>query len=167
MIHILARLYDASSAKKLKDFIISCRKELKSETNLFWIALQSNVLADLGNVENDFEKALPKMKEELKNEKFIFPTLQANMRNQVNIANITVEQDTGFLSEMLSSIEKLKSGSSLVGEVPLLFKASRWGKKKEVVLKHCFELMNQKVKRMLWFYGTLISSKMLQMTSKE
>ena len=70
---------------------------MKSETNLFWTALQSNSLADLINVEHDFEEALTEMKEELKKEKWFFPALEANMRNQVNIASIIVEGgNTGF-----------------------------------------------------------------------
>ena len=127
---------------------------MKSETNLFWIALQSNILADLDYVGNDFKKALTEMKDELKKEEWIFPTLQANMRNQVNIANIDVEKGSRF-SEMQSSIEKLRSGSSLTGEISLLFKVERddWRRKKDGVLKHCFELMNQKSEKnvvVLW-----------------
>ena len=132
---------------------------MKGETNLFWIALQSNILADLSNVGHDFEDALTEMKEELKEEEWIFPTLQSNMRNQVNIANINIKQGTkaSVISdyEMQSSIEKLKSGSSLTGEIPLLFKVRRedWKTKKDEVLKHCLELMNQKSEKnvvVLW-----------------
>ena len=92
--------YYATSVKKFKEFITNCRKQLKNETNLFWIALQSNILADLSEVENDFEEALTEMKDELKKEEWIFPTLQANMRNQVNIANINVKEsnDSSLIS---------------------------------------------------------------------
>ena len=86
---------------------------MKSESNLFWIALQSNVLADLSFNEHDFEEALTEMKEDLKKEEWNFPTLQANMRNQMNIANTNVEKG-GAIHYMQSSIEKLKSGSSFV-----------------------------------------------------
>ena len=49
---------------------------------------------------------------------------------------------------MQSSIEKLKSGSTLLGELPLLFKLRYyvWETKKDDVLKHCLELINQKSK---------------------
>ena len=146
--------YYATSVKKFKEFITNCRKQLKSESNLFWIALQSNLLADVSRVRNDFKEALTEMKDELKKEEWIFPTLQANMRNQVNIANIEVEKGSSA-NEMQSSIEKLKSGSSLVGEIPLLLKVGQneWKTKKDEVLKHCFELMNQKSEKnvvVLW-----------------
>merc|ERR1719367_1212364 len=56
---------------------------------------------------------------------------------------------------MQSSIEKLKSGSSLTGEIPLLFKVdlNDWKTKKDEILKHCMELMNQKSEKnvvVLW-----------------
>ena len=121
---------------------------------MFWIALQSNLLADVSRVRNDFKEALTEMKDELKKEEWIFPTLQANMRNQVNIANIEVEKGSSA-NEMQSSIEKLKSGSSLVGEIPLLLKVRDydWKAKKDEVLKHCFVLMNKKSEKnvvVLW-----------------
>ena len=100
------------------------------------------------------------MKDELKREEWIFPKLQANMRNQVNIANINVQQGILFKLRSASitmqiSIEKLKSGSSLTGDVPLFFKMrpGDWRKKKDEVLKHCFELMYQKSEKnvvVLW-----------------
>ena len=129
---------------------------MKCKSNLFWITLQSNTLADISHVNDEFEEALIEMKEELKKEEWIFPTLQANMRNQVNIANVNVERGVGTY-EMQSSIEKLKSGSSLAGEVPLLFKLNPddWKTKKDQVLKHCLELMNQKSEKnvvVLWDY---------------
>ena len=46
----------------------------------------------MSRVRNDFKEALTEMKDELKKEEWIFPTLQANMRNQVNIANVNVEK---------------------------------------------------------------------------
>lgn len=108
--------------------------------------MQSNMLADLSfRVKDDFKEAVQEMKEESRKNGWIIPTLQANMRNQVNIANIKVERGN-IRTEMQDSIEKLKSGSSLVGEVPLLFKVkdNDWDKKKGEVLKHCIELMNRK-----------------------
>jgi len=106
-------------------------------------------------VRKDFKEALTEMKDELKKEEWIFPTLQANMRNQVNIANIKVKKGTLVSHEMQSSIEKLKAGSSLTGEIPLLFKVRGrdWFTKKDEVLKQCLELMNQKSEKnvvVLW-----------------
>ena len=74
------------------------------------------------------------MNEELKMNGWILPSLQANMRNQVNIANIQIDrrENSGWDGEMQSSIDKLPSGSSLVGEIPVLFrlKLSDWNEKK-------------------------------------
>ena len=56
----------------------SCRQHLKSESNLFWVAVQSNVLADLINVKDGFKEALQEMKEELETKGWIIPKLQAN-----------------------------------------------------------------------------------------
>ena len=56
--------HDATSVNKFKEFITNCRKQLKSEKNLFWVALQSNSLADLSNVGNDFKEALTEMKDD-------------------------------------------------------------------------------------------------------
>ena len=121
---------------------------------MVWIALQSNSLADLISVEQNFEEALTNMKEDLKKEEWIFPTLHANMRNQVNIAKINVEKGRSY-GDMQCLIEKLISGSTLIGEVPLLIKVGRydWETKKDEVLKHCIELMNQKSEKnvvVLW-----------------
>lgn len=122
--------------------------------------------------EERFKEALTEMKDELKKEEWIFPTLVANMRNQVNIANINVERGNFTGHSMQSSIEKLKSGSSLTGELPFLFKIrysywdtkegkeirySDWDTKKDEVLKHCLELMNQKSEKnvaVLWDHWT-------------
>ena len=126
--------------KRLTEFLTKCRQQLKNEQNLFWVSLQSNLLADLSDVEQDFQKAVQEMKEEMKGNGWILPTFSANMRNQVNIANVQIE-----LHNMQSSITKLKSGTSLIGELPILFKVDTfdWNKKKYKVLKHCIELMSQ------------------------
>ena len=127
---------------------------MKNDENLFWVSLQSNLLTDLSSVENDFENAVKEMKEEMKRNGWILPALKANMRNQVNIVNVQVEKSYGGF-EMQSSIIKLPSGTSLIGEVPLLFNVKRveWNVKKNKVLKHCLELMSQKSERniaVLW-----------------
>ena len=76
----------ASSVKQLKEFIERCRGHLKSDSNLFWVALQSNQMADLSNVEDDFKKALDEMKKDLSMNGWVLPTLETNMRNQINIS---------------------------------------------------------------------------------
>ena len=86
-------MYDASSVKRLTEFLKRCRQHLKNKEHLLWVSLQSNLLADLSRrVEKEFQNALKEMKEEMKRNGWILPTLSANMRNQVNIANVQVEQ---------------------------------------------------------------------------
>ena len=127
---------------------------MKNEENLFWVSLQSNLLADLSKVEEDFETAVKAMEEEMKGNGWILPKLKANMRNQINIANIQVTRSNrGF--EMQSSVTKLPSGTTLIGEVPLLFNVKRveWNIKKNKVLSYCFELMIKKSEKnivVLW-----------------
>ena len=139
---ILGRWYTETSVRDLKTFITDCRKLLTSESQFFWVAVQPNSMADIQNASNNYTDAIHKMKNELTEEGWIFPTLKTNMRNQVNIAKITAE----FEDYMQSSIEKLKPASTLVGDVPLLFKLKKdqWGSKKDKVLKHCIELMAEK-----------------------
>ena len=119
---------------------------MKSELNLFWVALQSNQLADTSLVEDDFKEELNKMKSELTKEGWVLPQLEANMRNQVNISNINVEKDTGTW-QMQSSIKKLRSATNVVGEIPTLIKVrdrSDWDKKKDAILEHCLKEMDEK-----------------------
>ena len=52
--------------KRLTEFLKRCRQQLRNKENLFWVSVQSNVLADLSNVEEDFEKSVQDMKEEMK-----------------------------------------------------------------------------------------------------
>ena len=130
--------------KRLTKFLRRCRQQLKNEKNLFWASLQSNLLADLSIVEKDFQKAVQVMKEQMKTYGWILPTLKANMRNQVNIANVQVKGISKW--QMQSSIAKLASGTSLIGEIPILFTVqwNHWYYKKEKVLKHCIDLISTK-----------------------
>ena len=132
--------------KKLSDFLIRCRQQLRNEEQLLWVSLQSNLLADLSTVENDFENAVEEMRGEMKRKGWILPVLDVNMRNQVNIAKVQVQKSTYASYEMQSSIDKHKFGTSLIGEIPILFKivSNKWHKKKDIVLKHCIELMSEK-----------------------
>ena len=112
---------------------------------MFWVAIQSNLLADLITLQHGFRFAFGELKQALKNDGWIFPELKANMRNQVNIANVTVERGAGQFP-MQTTIEKLKTGSNLVGNIPFLFKVqiADWRYKKDEVLKHCIELISRK-----------------------
>ena len=132
--------------KILTEFLTRCRQQLKTNSNLFWVSLQSNSLADLCAVEYDFDGAVQKMKEEMKRNGWILPILKANMRNQVNIAKVHVELGTTFKYSIEYSVEKLPSGSSLIGEIPISFrvKSPDWDQKKYEVLRHCIELISQK-----------------------
>ena len=140
--------YDAKSINDLKNFIGNCRRHLKSNSNLFWVALQSNQLADISDVNDDFKEALNAMKEDLTNDGWILPQLESNMRNQMNISNINVE-GKGIYG-MQSSIAKLNSGTSIIGEIPLLFKVKsfeNWKKKKDQILVHCLQEINKRDKK--------------------
>ena len=121
---------------------------MKSDSNLFWVALQSNLLADTSYVEDDFKEELTKMKAELTKEGWVFPQLEANMRNQANISNINVEWSGGSYP-MQSSIKKLQSATNIVGEIPTLIKVEDehqdgWNKKKDAILEHCLKEMDEK-----------------------
>ena len=133
----------------MKDFIKQSRQKLNSESNLFWVALQSNQLADVSDVSDDFMKALEDMKEDLTKDGWILPQLESNMRNQINISNIAIEGFNNYYA-MQSSIAKLKSGTNIVGELPILFRVknkSEWKKKKDQILVHCIQKMNKKDKK--------------------
>ena len=58
--------YGVPSVKRFSEFLSRCRQQLKDESSLFWVSLQSNALADLSSVGNDFARVLLEMKEELK-----------------------------------------------------------------------------------------------------
>ena len=138
--------YDASSVKQLKNFIKRCRSYLKSDSNLLWVALQSNQLADTAfNVQADFKEELKTMKMDLKKSGWILPTLKTNMRNQINISKINVEGTPGY--DMQTCIKKLKAETNLVGDIPIFIKVnykSDWNKKKNTILKYCIEEINKK-----------------------
>ena len=146
--------------KILTEFLTRCRQQLKNNSNLFWVSLQSNSLADLCPVEDDFDAAVQKMKEDMKRNGWILPTLRANMRNQVNIAKVQVKQGATLKYSIQYSIEKLPSGSSLIGEIPISFRvrSSDWDKKKYEVLRHCIELISQKNEKNIVFLWDCSSS---------
>ena len=145
---MIADFYDANSVKPLLEFIKRCRGHLKSDSNLFWVALQSNLLADTAfSVKDGFKEELESMKEEFKKNGWILPTLEANMRNQINISNINVDSSYTHRYKMQSFINKLQSGTNVVGEVPVLIKLKNkddWDKKKHLVLNHCIQEMEKK-----------------------
>ena len=137
--------YDATSVYQLQDFIKSCRKKLIGDSNLFWVVLQSNQLADTDIVQEDFNKAYKDMKEVLRNDGWILPQLELNMRNQINISNIRVEGHGVY--PMQSAIPKLESGTTIVGELPILLKVSNFRENKDQILTHCVQEMNKKDKK--------------------
>jgi len=96
--------YTDESVRKLKEFLTSCRKKLKSESNLFWVALQSNAMADLQYAGDDLTKAVGEMKEDLARNEWILPKLQSNMQNQLDIANITLENNRPYAHKMQSTM---------------------------------------------------------------
>ena len=102
----------------MKDFIKNCRRKLKGDSNVFWIARQSNQLADTDYVKDDFKEAVEDMKEDLTKDGWILPQLKSNKRNQINISNIRVESYGAY--RIQSSISKLESGTNIVGELPIL-----------------------------------------------
>ena len=146
VIVILGYYFDSSSAKHFKAFITECRDHLKSKSNLLWVALQSNQLADTSNIDDDFRKAFVVMKEDIRKNGWILPSLKSNMRNQINISNINVENFDGSI-KMQSSISKLKSGTNVVGEIPILIKVkdeTDWKENKEAILRYCIEEINRR-----------------------
>ena len=85
------------------------------------------------------------MKDDLSKDGWILPQLESNMRNQMNISNINVE-GKGIYG-MQSSIAKLKSGTSIIGEIPILFKVKgfdNWKQKKDQLLVHCLQEINKR-----------------------
>ena len=138
--------------------------------------MKSNQLADTSFVDMswlvkcNFKKALTQMKDDLAKNGCIFPTLEANMRNQINISSINIEGAHVYAQNvpmMQSSINKLKSGTSLVGEIPILVKLKEydWRTKKGVILKHHIDEMNKNDKKnVVVFFSIRISfSKVLEM----
>ena len=117
---ILVGAYDASSVKRAEEFVSRCRDLLESNSKLFWVAFQSNMLSDLATVDPGFKEAFEKAKKQLAVNGWVLPMLQCNMRNQNNIANINVEKGTTAY-KMQTSVNQLPPPSSVVGEVPLLF----------------------------------------------
>ena len=55
---------------------------------------------------------------------WIIPVLRYNMRNQINISNIVVDEDDNSF-KMQGAIEKTTSGSTILGTLPLLFKVMK------------------------------------------
>ena len=144
MIHGIG--YDETSVKSLKCFITKCRQYLKSDANIFWIALQTNQLADTAlNVKDDFKVGIKEMEEELGKNGWVSPKLKSNMRNQINISNIDVNSFSR--SKLQCSVDRLKAGTNIIGEIPILIKVkdkNTWYEKKDQILKHCITEMKKK-----------------------
>ena len=109
--------------------------------------MQSNILADTCEVQNDFNEALKDMTGDLTNNGWILPQLESNMRNQINISNVIVEGGNGGFYPMQSYIPKLETMTNIVGELPIMLKIKDdddWSKKKDQILEHSFQVMNNK-----------------------
>ena len=86
------------------------------------------------------------MKRDIRKNGWILPSLYSNMRNQINISNIDVENSDGAI-KMQSSISKLKSGTNVVGEIPILIRVKDkidWKENKEAILRYCIGEINRR-----------------------
>jgi hypothetical protein len=150
-----------------KDFLVKCREMLESDSNVFWVAFQSNVLSDVSqNVDDRFKGSFEATKKELVTKGWVLPALDSNMRNTMNINKISIQGCRSDI-KMQTSIMKLGSGSSVVGEVPSLFKVQLedWRQKKERVMKYCIEEMAKKSnKNILILYDGLSDFKDIETT---
>ena len=139
---------------------------MKSDTNIFWVAFQSNVLADLANVSDDFTQKMDSMKKNLEKQNFTLPCLQYNMRNTKQISNVTVDAE-GY-QHMQEAIKKLKCGnSSVVGNIPTWLKVryeNDWDKQKKEILKHSIDLIKKNnYKNIVVLFNDVFMSKGIKM----
>ena len=140
--------YDAKSLQRAQDFLTTCRIRATKDRNV-WISFQSNVFADKAQVTMDFKPKFEDMKYELTRLGWVLPELCSNMRNQKNISRVTVKGNIEISKyrniKMQDSITKLKSLSTVVGEVPTLVRIKKvdWGTKKTEVLKHVVDSMGK------------------------
>ena len=71
---------------------------------------------------------------------------KSTQRNsQINISNVNVEGNFEQI-EFQSTIEKLKSGTNILGEIPILIQClgCNWEKRKDEILTYCIEEMNKR-----------------------
>ena len=119
---------------------------MKRDSNLLWVAFQSNVLSDISRASNDFKQNLDDAKKELSKQHFVLPGLQYNMRNTKQMNNVKVIEHGVY--GMQETIQKLECGnSSVVGEIPIVLKLKDkkdWNKKKKEILKHSIELIKKR-----------------------
>ena len=111
--------------------------------------MQTNGLADTNAmVEDNFPEAYEEMKKSLVKNGCFLPKLESNMRNSINISKIKVEGISPW--KMRSSIRRLKSHTSVIGEIPILINVKEendWKTEKDDILKYCMEEMKRKDKK--------------------
>jgi hypothetical protein len=145
---------------------------LKSDQNLFWVAFQSNVLVDIADNGDEFNKKFDGFKTDLEKSGFTFPVLKYNMRNSRNTNGLKFVDDGFFVTHsMQERIEKLKSGNStVVGAIPIMIKIQsmkHWERMKTDVFKHGIKLIQMNSnKNIVLIHNTKLDSKDMQTTLK-
>ena len=122
---------------------------MKGDNNIFWVAFQSNVLADVSIASDDFKLKWDDAKKELEKQNFIFPCLQYNMRNTKQINNVKFKNASPFWN-MQETIQYLECGnSSVVGQIPTMLKVTYddWAKKRKEILKYSIQVIKKNNER--------------------
>ena len=113
------------SVQNIQHFLSKCRQHLQGKKKFFWISFQSNVLVDtaLYMLIEDFNMAFKDLKKNLSSNGWLLPNLNANMRNQKNIYNISIKGSSRSRTDTCNTaISRLRIGSTVVGELPFLVK---------------------------------------------
>ena len=89
------------------------------------------------------------MKKDLAEAGWVLPQLELNMRNPINISNIVINTFVP-IDKVQNSINRLRSGTNVVGEVPIFIDAHEYGfwmTKKDEILSFCIEEISKKDKK--------------------
>ena len=92
---------------------------------------------------------LKQMKKDLAEAGWVLPQLELNMRNPINISNIVINTFVP-IDKVQNSINRLRSGTNVVGEVPIFIDAHEYGfwvAKKDEILSFCIEEISKKDKK--------------------
>lgn len=161
------------SVQNIQQFLCKCRQHLKEKKKFFWITFQSNVLVDTaGNMlTEDFNLAFKDLKKNLSSNDWLLPNLNANMRNQKNIYNISVKGSSQSKTDTCNTaLSRLRIGSTVIGELPFLLKIRRhhWSEKETELLNHAVKLIDQKSERnIIILHDASFSSCGIENTLKE
>ena len=145
--------YCNESSQKLQIFLSECRGYLEGNEKFLWISFQSNVLVDTSSfmIVEEFNEGYKNLKKTLLSEGWLLPNLNANMRNQKNIYNISVKGTSRSKTDACNTaLERLKIGSTVVGELPTLLKIKRWpdwDERKREILNYSINLIDQQSDR--------------------